>query len=145
MPERFETGTPNYPGLAALAAGVKYIRSTGLDTIAAKAERQTEYLVNELRKTPTITIYNDRPSLPILSFNLAGVENDDMGFILARAYGIVGRTGLHCAPLVHQVIDQGKGCVRLSISWFTTDEECRIAASAVREIAENADSSIGPA
>lgn len=142
MPERFEAGTHNYPGLAALGAGVNYIISTGVDTIAAKAERQTAFLIRELTKEPNITIYNDRPSLPIVSFNIQGMENDDVGFILARAYGITARTGLHCAPLVHEAIDEGKGCVRLSLSWFTTDEECRIAAKAVREIAGNADSSV---
>jgi cysteine desulfurase/selenocysteine lyase len=143
MPERFEAGTPNYPGLAALAAGVNHILSTGPDTIAAKAERQTAFLIRELQKSPDITIYNDRPTLPIVSFNIRGRENDDVGFILARAYGIIARTGLHCAPLVHQAIDEGKGCVRLSLSWFTTDDECRIAANAVREIAGNADTPVG--
>jgi cysteine desulfurase/selenocysteine lyase len=143
MPERFEAGTHNYPGLAALAAGVNYVLSTGLDAIARKAERQTAFMIRELKKLPKITIYNDRPALPIVSFNIEGIENDDVGFILARAYGIIGRTGLHCAPLVHQAIDHGKGCVRLSLSWFTTDEECRIAVNAVREIATNADSSVG--
>jgi cysteine desulfurase / selenocysteine lyase len=142
MPERFEAGTHNYPGLAALAAGINYIMSIGMDTIAAKAERQTAYLVGELNKEPNITIYNDHPSLPIISFNIQGMENDDVGFILARAYGIIARTGLHCAPLVHKKIDEGKGCVRLSLSWFTTDEECRIAVESVREIAGNADSSV---
>jgi cysteine desulfurase/selenocysteine lyase len=142
MPERFEVGTPNYPGLAALSAGVKYILSIGVDAIAAKAERQTAFLIHELTKEPNITIYNPHPSLPIISFNIEGMENDDIGFILARAYGIIGRTGLHCAPLVHQVIDNGKGCVRLSLSYFTTDEECRCTVNAVREIARNADSSV---
>jgi cysteine desulfurase/selenocysteine lyase len=144
MPERFEAGTHNYPGLAALAAGVNYIMSVGVDTIAAKAERQAAFLVEELRKEPNITVYSDRPSLPIVSFNIQGMENDDVGFVLARAYGIIARTGLHCAPLVHKAIDRGKGCVRLSLSWFTTDEECRVATKAVREIAKNADSQIGP-
>jgi len=143
MPERFEAGTHNYPGLAALAAGVEFIRSVGLETITRNAERQTSFLIRELQKEPNITIYNERPDLPIVSFNIQGMENDDMGFILARAYGIVARAGLHCAPLVHQAIDGGKGCVRLSLSWFTTDEECRIAAKAIREIAGNADCSIG--
>jgi cysteine desulfurase/selenocysteine lyase len=142
MPERFEAGTPNYPGLAALAAGVNYIISTRVDTIAAKAEHQTTFLIRELKKEPNITIYHEQPSLPIVSFNIQGMENDDVGFILSRAYGITVRTGLHCAPLVHKTIDGGKGCVRVSPSWFTTDEECRIAARAIREIAGNADSSI---
>ncbi|MDD1646522.1 MAG: aminotransferase class V, partial [Methanomicrobiales archaeon] len=58
---------------------------------------------------------------------------------------IIARTGLHCAPLVHRAIDGGKGCVRLSLSWFTTDEECRIAADVVKEIARHADSQVRPA
>ena len=143
MPERFEVGTHNYPGLAALAAGVNYIASIGVEAIAEKAERQTAFLIGELKEEPNITVYNESPVLPIVSFNIRGMENDDVGFILARAYGIVARTGLHCAPLVHRAIDGGRGSVRLSLSWFTTDEECRTAAKAVKEIARNANSSLG--
>lgn len=145
MPERFEAGTHNYPGLAALAAGVNYIASIGVEAIAEKAERQTAFLIGELKKEPGITIYNEHPILPIVSFNIRGPGNDDVGFILARAYGVIARTGLHCAPLVHRAIDGGAGCVRLSLSWFTTDEECRFAAKAIREIARHADPSIGSA
>ena len=144
MPERFEAGTHNYPGLAALAAGVNYILTMGVGTIAAKAERQTALLMHELKQEPNITLYNEHPDLPIVAFNIEGMENDDVGFILARAYGITARTGLHCAPLVHKEIDGGSGCVRLSLSWFTTDEEVRTTAKAVREIARNADSSVRP-
>ncbi|MDD1718748.1 MAG: aminotransferase class V-fold PLP-dependent enzyme [Methanoregulaceae archaeon] len=144
MPERFEAGTPNYPGLAALAAGVNYIIGVGIDTIAAKAERQTAFILHELKKNPDVIIYNEHPRLPIVAFNIPGLESDDVGFILARAYGIIARTGLHCAPLVHKEIDGGKGCVRLSLSWFTTDKECRIVAEAVREIAQNADPAVSP-
>ncbi|BBL67833.1 aminotransferase class V-fold PLP-dependent enzyme [Methanoculleus chikugoensis] len=143
MPGRFETGTHNYPGLAALAAGVNYIASIGVNAVAEKAERQTAFLIRELREEPNVTVYNESPSLPIVSFNIRGLENDDVGFILARVYGIVARTGLHCAPLVHRVIDGGRGSVRLSLSWFTTDEECRIAAQAIKEVARNANSSVG--
>ncbi|MDN7013000.1 aminotransferase class V-fold PLP-dependent enzyme [Methanoculleus sp. FWC-SCC3] len=143
MPERFETGTHNYPGLAALAAGVNYIAAIGVEAIAEKAERQTASLIGALKEEPNITVYNESPALPIVSFNIHGMENDDVGFILARAYGIVARTGLHCAPLVHRAIDGGKGSVRLSLSWFTTDGECRTAAKAVKEIAQNANSSFG--
>ncbi len=143
MPERFESGTHNYPGLAALAAGVNYIASIGVAAIAEKAERQTGFIIGELTKEPNITVYNEHPSLPIISFNIWGIENDDVGFILARAYGVVARTGLHCAPLLHRAIDGGVGSVRLSLSWFTTDEECRITARAIREIAKNANSSVG--
>lgn len=143
MLERFETGTHNDPGLAALAAGANYITSIGVNAIAETAERQTAFLVRELKEEPNVTVYNESPVLPIVSFNIDGVENDDVGFILARAYGIVARTGLHCAPLVHRAIDGGIGSVRLSLSGFTTDEECRTAARAVKEIARDANSSVG--
>jgi cysteine desulfurase family protein len=145
MPERFEIGTHNYPGLAALAAGVKFIARTEISAIAEKAKKQTSFLISELKKEANITIYNEHPDLPIVAFNIRGLEDDDVGFMLARAYNIIARTGLHCAPLVHQSIDGGEGSVRLSLSWFTTDEECRIAANAVQEIARNADPSVGPA
>ena len=143
MPERFEAGTHNYPGLAGLAAGVNYIASIGVGAIAEKAERQTAFIIGALMEEPNVTVYNESPALPIVSFNIRGLENDDVGFILARAYGIVARTGLHCAPLVHRAIDGGRGSVRLSLSWFTTDEECRTAAEAIKEISRNADSSLG--
>ena len=142
MPERFEAGTPNYPRLAALAAGVKFIAGRGVTSIGEKARAQTSVLIRELGKEANITLYNEHPVLPIVAFNIAGMDNDDIGFILARAYGIIARTGLHCAPLVHQAIDGGEGCVRLSLSWFTTDEECQVAAGAVREIAQHADSPV---
>jgi cysteine desulfurase/selenocysteine lyase len=144
MPERFEIGTHNYPGLAALAAGVEFITGTGISAIAEKAKKQTTSLIGELKKEATVDVYNEHPDLPIVAFNIRGLENDDVGFMLARAYNIIARTGLHCAPLVHQAIDGGEGCVRLSLSWFTTDEECQIVANALREIARNADSSVGP-
>ncbi len=145
MPERFEAGTHNDPGLAALAAGVKFLADRGVASIGEKARGQTSFLIGELAKESNITLYNDRPDLPIIAFNIRGLPNDDVGFMLARAYGIIARTGLHCAPLVHKAIDGGAGCVRLSLSWCTTDEECRIAADAIREIAGNADSSVDPA
>ena len=145
MPEKFETGTHNYPGLAALAAGIRVVSSAGLDAIAAKGERQTAYVISELRKEPNIVIYNETPDLPIVAFNIEGMENDDVGFVLARAYGVISRTGLHCAPLVHEALTGGKGCVRISLSWFTTDEECRVAVNAIREVAQGANSSLSQA
>ena len=145
MPERFEIGTHNYPGLAALAAGVEFIEGRGLASIMEKTERQTAFLIRELKQEENITIYNEHPDLPIIAFNIRGLQNDDVGFMLARGYHIIARTGLHCAPLVHKAIDRGEGCVRISHSWFTTDEECRIAADAIRRIAVNADSSVSQA
>ncbi len=139
LPERFEAGTHNYPGLAALAAGVEYIRQTGLKKIEEKGERQIRKIIGDLKQESGIVIYNKTPDLPILSLNVSGLDNEDLGFILHRGYQIITRSGLHCAPLVHKETDGGSGSVRLSLSWFTTDEECKSAVSAIREIARSLD------
>ncbi|WP_319379289.1 aminotransferase class V-fold PLP-dependent enzyme [uncultured Methanocorpusculum sp.] len=139
MPERFEAGTQNYPGLAALTAGVRFIKEKGIPAIRDKAEKQSVYIIRELKKEEKITVYHETPKVPVIAFNIRGLSNDDVGFILARAYNIITRTGLHCAPLAHKIIDDGQGCIRMSLSCMTTDEECRLAVEAVREIAQNAD------
>ena len=96
--------------------------------------------IRELKRIPGITLYNDAPDLPVVSFNIQGIDNHEAGFILARAYNIITRTGLHCAPLVHERIDGGKGCIRASFSYFNTREQVETAAAAIREVAESAGS-----
>ena len=144
MPMRFEAGTHNYPGIASLYAGIRFITSTGQGAIDRKNTDLTRYFISELKKIRCVTIYNENPDLPVVSFNIAGIDNHEAGFILARAYNIITRTGLHCAPLVHKRIDGGKGCIRASFSYFNTRDECSAAALAIREVAESADSQVHP-
>jgi cysteine desulfurase/selenocysteine lyase len=139
MPQKFEAGTPNYPGIASLLAGIRYIEHQGQDAITHKCRGLTALFIRELSKDPAITLYTPAPDLPVVSFNINGLDNDEAGYILAKAYNIITRTGLHCAPLVHDRIDGGKGCIRMSCSTLNTPEECRLAAEAVREVAEHAD------
>ncbi|WP_321505051.1 aminotransferase class V-fold PLP-dependent enzyme [uncultured Methanoregula sp.] len=139
MPMRFEAGTHNYPGIASLYAGIRFITRTGQDTIEKKSMGLTRRFIHDLKAIPDLTIYNENPDLPVVSFDIAGIENHEAGFILARAYNIIMRTGLHCTPLVHEQIDEGKGCVRASFSYLTTEEECRAATEAIREVAASAD------
>lgn len=142
MPMRFEAGTHNYPGIASLFAGIRFITSTGLETIGQKNRDLTRTFIRELKKTGSITVYNETPDLPVVSFDISGIENHETGFILARAYNVITRTGLHCAPLVHERIDGGNGCVRASFSYFNTLDECRTAAESIREVAESADTQV---
>jgi cysteine desulfurase family protein len=135
MPARFEAGTPNYPGIASLSAGIRFIEEIGLGAIQEHGNRITKAFISELERSDVIEIYNRSPDLPVVSFNISHLDNDEAGYILARAYHIITRTGLHCAPLVHERIDGGKGSIRASFSWFTTMDECRQAAEAIREVA----------
>ena len=140
MPMRFETGTPNYPGIASLFAGLRFINTVGLAEIERKGRDLSRYFIKELHHMPGITLYTPAPDLPVVSFNIRGIDNHEAGFILARAYNIITRTGLHCAPLVHERIDGGTGCIRASFSYFNSLDECEAAADAIREVAQHADS-----
>ena len=74
---------------------------------------------------------------PVVSFNVQGFEAGDVGTLLDVDYDIACRTGLHCAPLVHEQLGTDKihGSVRFSIGPFNTKENIKSAIEAVREIA----------
>ena len=136
MPARFEAGTPGYPGIASLLAGIRFIESVGLGEIGQKGDELTRHFVTGIAKAGNIEIYNPTPDLPIVSFNIRGLDNSEAGYIFARAYNIITRTGLHCAPRVHDRIDGGRGCIRVSFSWFNTPEEISLSIEAITEVAE---------
>ena len=69
--------------------------------------------------------------------NIKGVSSSKVGELLERRYGILTRTGAHCAPLMHEAMGtKTQGAVRLSLSYFTTEEEIERAASALKELAK---------
>jgi len=74
---------------------------------------------------------------PVLSLNINGFESGDVGIMLDVDYNIACRTGLQCAPKVHEGIGTDKihGTVRLSIGAFNTEEEIDTALDALKEIA----------
>jgi len=126
MPQKFEAGTTNYPERQ--------------DAIANKCRSLTSHFIGKLTKDPNIILYNPAPDLPVISFNIKNMDNDEVGYILAKAYGVITRTGLHCAPLVYRRINGGKGNIRVSFSYLNTLEECLMAAKAILEVADSADS-----
>ena len=86
-----------------------------------------ESLVSELKRIPRIVIHggtdtDDRS--PILSFNVDCFDPEDVCYVLESSFGIVTRSGLHCAPLTHETLGSSpEGSVRVSPSWFTTEHE----------------------
>ncbi|HSW36173.1 MAG TPA: aminotransferase class V-fold PLP-dependent enzyme [Candidatus Limnocylindrales bacterium] len=144
MPERLEAGTLNSPGLAGLLAGVTFIQETGMAAIRNHETVIRAYLHNKLQAVPGITIYGPSASsccTAALSFNLAGTDNGAIGHILESSFGILCRTGLHCAPLAHKAISTfPQGTVRLSPGFFTSTADVDYLVEAVAEIARLATS-----
>ena len=124
LPERFESGTLNMPGIAGLKAGMEFVLETGIETIRrhelALAERAREGLLS----LPGVRVYGPvdiacRSS--VVSFTADGADPAQLGFTLDQEFGVEVRVGLHCAPEAHRTIGTfPAGTVRVSPGYFTT-------------------------
>lgn len=141
-PYRLEYGTINSIGVAGLYAGLKCIEKKGLHNIHETEMKLTTMLRDGLKDIEGVTLYcqdNMTDHIGVLLFNVDGLEALHAGTILDVDYNIACRTGLHCAPLVHEQLgtDKVHGGVRFSIGPFNTEEHIQIAVAAVQEIAES--------
>jgi len=140
FPYRLECGTLNIVGVAGLHAGVSWVMSKGMENLYRHEIGLWDKLRKGLQGIENLKTYcADTPENhnAVLSFNIDGFEAGDVGTMLDVDYNIACRTGLQCAPLVHQGLGTDKihGTVRLSIGPFTTDEHVDTAIRAVAEIA----------
>ena len=140
MPEGFESGTLNVPGVAGLIEGLKYITNRGVRDIKKLEEDLIGCLQEELKDIENIEMYgNKNPEMRtgILAFNIKDKDCEEVASELDIKYGIAVRAGYHCAPLSHATIGTGnRGCVRISVGPFTTYEDIIRAAKAIIKIAE---------
>lgn len=141
MPDRLESGTPNTPGIAGLAAGIEYIKKRGMEDIRVHEESLARYFIEELRQIEYVKIYGPEDfskRVPVISINIGEEDSSEVGYIMDEAFGIGTRPGLHCAPLAHKTIGSfEQGTVRFSIGPFTERKDIEKAIEAVREIAKN--------
>jgi cysteine desulfurase family protein len=142
LPDGFETGTTNGPGLAGLGAAIEFILSTGIDTIRQKEHRLTAQLLEQLSRIPGINIYGpndpDR-QVAVVSFNVFKVNPEEVGTVLDEVFNVMVRTGLHCSPQAHRTIGTvDYGTIRVSPGFFNTCEEIDYFIDAIREIAAKA-------
>jgi len=142
-PYRLEYGTLNVLGVAGLHAGLKWILDKGLESVHQLEMKLTTKLRDGLKGIDGVTMYcqdNLADHIGVLPFNVTGMEAMNVGTILDVDHNIACRTGLHCAPLVHEGLgtDKVHGAVRFGIGPFNTEEHIDTAIGAVREIAEMA-------
>lgn len=140
LPDKFECGTHNLPGIIGLAEGIKYINSIGLNSIHDHNQYLINYLLAGLLNINGLTIYGDTSGKMLttcISINANSLDPSELGYHL-ECNGIKTRTGLHCAPLAHKTIGTyPNGTVRLSISYFTTKEDIDYTLTILNEIRSN--------
>lgn len=138
LPDMYESGTPNLPGIAGLSEGIKFINRCGIEKLERYEMRLAQMFYDNLCKINSIELYTQRPdlivSVPVISFNIKDMDSEDVADRLNK-FGIAVRAGLHCAPLAHESFDTiDRGTVRIVISAFNTDSDVRYFLSALNKI-----------
>ena len=140
LPDRLEAGTHNMPGIAGLLEGLRFVRKTGIDKIAAHERQLSAYAVQRLRQIDGVHVFYQegfKNQTGVVSFIAEGYDCEVLGEVMAQK-GVALRAGLHCAPLAHRTVGTLKtGTIRLSPSYFNRREQidkcADILAAALRE------------
>ncbi len=140
-PYRLEYGTGNILGIAGLHAGLKWISDRGIENIHNHEMKLTRMLRNGLDEIEGVSLYcmDDLVNhISVISFNIDGMEAINTGTLLDGEYDIACRTGLHCAPLVHEQLGTAQigGSVRIGIGPFNTEDHIKRTIDAVEEIVD---------
>lgn len=141
LPDRFEAGTMNLPGIVGLHAALSYLRGESMDQIRERElslARRFYEGVCELGGLRVVGREDFRDRAPIVSVSFTEKDNAEMAFLLENKHGIMTRCGLHCAPLAHKTLGTfPDGTVRFSFSQFDREEEVDLCLSAIREELES--------
>lgn len=138
LPERLEAGTLNLPGLAGLYAALQFLRQTGIEQIRAREIELIRKILTGLEKIESVKLYGPDDVMlrsGAISFNLAGYDPAEVGFILDQQEQISVRVGLHCAPDAHRTIGTFPvGTVRVSPGYFTPEGEIDCFLQAIQKL-----------
>ncbi len=138
LPDRFEPGTPNLPGIFGLNAALTWLLAQGTEALFAHEMACTARLLEAFSQMEGIRIAGRRAltaRTAVVSVDFLHMDNADAAFLLEDKYGIMTRCGLHCAPTAHKTLGTfPQGTVRFAPGHATTMEEVEAAISAVAEI-----------
>lgn len=141
LPDKYESGNHNAPGLVGLEAAVSWLLARGVDSVHDHAQALVRQLLDGLTGIPGVRLFGparEHDRVAVVSVLIEGTSSQEVAAILDQSFGVETRAGLHCAPGAHRAIgsfDAG-GTVRLSIGPFTTSDDIDAAIEALRQIAE---------
>lgn len=143
MPDRFEAGTMNLPGIVGLHAGLGWIRETGMEQIRSHELALTRQFLEGLKsmdpyekRLRVVGKKDTEGRTGVVSVQTVRRELAQTAYELDVQYGIMTRVGLHCAPSAHQTLGTfPTGTIRFSFGWWNTREEAALALQALDELA----------
>lgn len=126
LPDKFECGTLNSPGIVGLSNSIDFINKEGLETIYSKNFYLRSKLYEGMLNIDGIKLYGNTDFskyTTCISFNYKNFDPAEVSYFL-ECNGIKTRSGLHCAPLAHKSIGSYPGgTIRFSLGYFNTEEE----------------------
>ncbi len=141
MPDRFESGSHNAIGIAGLNASIKYLLDKGIESIHEHETDLCREFLNLSSGIDGLTVYGPkdvRNRMGVFSVTLDGYSPNELSNLLEEKFGLLTRSGLHCAPYAHQVIGtyDRSGTTRFSTSFNHSIEDISFAVSSLNEIAK---------
>ena len=140
LPDRFESGTPNMPGVYGLEAAGRFVESTGVEALRRHEMGLCMRFLEGLKEIPGAVLCGttdpDR-RVGVISIDFPGQDNAMAAFRLETEFGILTRCGLHCAPSAHKSLDTfPRGTVRFSLGFASTEEDVDAALAAIKAVSE---------
>ena len=140
LPDRFESGTPNLPGIYGWEAALQYVESRGIEALRQHEMMLCKRFLDGLEAIQGVALCGtanlDR-RVGVISVDFLHQDNAEVAFRLETEYGILTRCGLHCAPSAHKTLDTfPRGTVRFSLGFASTVEDVDSALAAIAAISE---------
>ena len=140
LPDRFESGTPNLPGIYGLAASMEFLMAEGLEKLHAHEMTLTKRFLDRVAEIPGAVVCGPKGlenRVGVISLDFPGQDNAEVAYRLEMDHGILTRCGLHCAPSAHKSLDTfPRGTVRFSLGFASTKEDVDTALTAIRAVCE---------
>ena len=139
LPDRFESGTMNLPGIYGWEAAMSFVLARGIDGLRAHELALTKRFLAGIRDIPGLRlcgpVETDR-RVGVVSLDFVRRDNAAISFELEQRFGILVRCGLHCAPAAHRSLGTfPKGTVRFSLGYANTEADVDAALAAIRALA----------
>lgn len=138
MPDRFESGTPNMPGVFGWEAALGWLENTGIETLENHEKTLSKRFLEGIYGLKNVKLYGAtvlEGRTGVFSVGFLNCDNAEAAWRLEREFGILTRCGLHCAPSAHKTLGSfPEGSVRFSTGWANTEADIDAALSAIAAI-----------
>lgn len=141
LPDRFEPGTPNLPGIYGLEASLRFVEETGIAALREHEMELCQQFLSGLERIPGVAMVGPKAlkdRVGVISVDFLHRDNAEAAYELETNYGILTRCGLHCAPSAHRTLGTfPRGTVRFSLGFSNTRADVQSALLAIEEISKS--------